>query len=80
MSTYTSKMRGYKDSMSLDIPLDQTRIYGLYLSDDPAHHRTVRVPAENCICAFNYVSRIVSVVQDDGYNNALISISDVRER
>lgn len=79
MSTYITKMNGHKESMSLDMTLDQTGIYGLYLLDDPANLRTLRTPAENCVCAFNYISRIVSIVQGCGYNNNLLAISDVRE-
>lgn len=65
MTTYITKIIGQKESISLDITLDQARIYGLYLLDDPTHMRTIRTPAENCICAFNYISRIVSIVQRD---------------
>lgn len=77
MSTYINKMNGHKDSISLDTTLDQTGIYGLYLLDDPAHSRTLRVPGKSCICVFGNVSRIVSVVQNGKYNT--FGISDVRE-
>ena len=77
MSTYITKANGQETSCRFNMALNEIAIYGLYLLDDPAHFRTLRVPGEICICVFGDVSRIVSVVQNGEYYT--FCISDVRE-
>lgn len=79
MSTYILKMNGQKTSTRFGITLDQTAICGLESLDDPIHLKTIRKPDKSCICVFNYVSRIVSIMQGDRNYNTTFCISDVRE-
>ena len=80
MSIYISKGNGRKASTIFNnLALDQTSICGLESLYDPTHLRTIRKPDKSCICVFNYVSRIVSLMQGNGNHNTTFFIADVRE-